>query len=136
MQMTVDQTILELIDADTITDQAALLALLAAHGHTLTQPTLSRHLKKLSVMKVNGRYQKVERTTPERPPWSLEESPPNLFILKTAPGHAPLLGVIVDRAGLAGIAGSLAGDDTVFIALTGEVGMPEMRVAIEQTLDS
>jgi len=136
MHMTVDQTILELIDADTITDQAALLALLAGRGHALTQPTLSRHLKKLSVMKVNGRYQKIERTTPERPPWSLVESPPNLFILKTAPGHAPLLGVIVDRAGLAGIAGSLAGDDTVFIALTGEVGMPEMRVAIEQALDS
>lgn len=134
--MTVDQTILDLIEADTITDQAALLALLVAHGHSLTQPTLSRHLKKLSVMKVNGRYQKVERTTPERPPWALVESPPNLIILKTAPGHAPLLGVIVDRAGLSGIAGSLAGDDTVFIAMTGEVGIPEMRVAIEQALDS
>lgn len=134
--MTVDQTILELIEAESVTDQASLLALLTQRGHQLTQPTLSRHLKKLSVMKVNGRYQRVERSAPERPPWSLVESPPNLLALNTAPGHAPLLGVIVDRAGIEGIAGTLAGDDTVFIALAGGVDISRVRMEIEAALDA
>jgi transcriptional regulator of arginine metabolism len=134
--MTVDQTILELIDAQTVTDQASLLELLTQRGHQLTQPTLSRHLKKLSVMKVNGRYQRVERSAPERPPWSLIESPPNLLTLNTAPGHAPLLGVIVDRAGIEGIAGTLAGDDAVFIALAGGVDISRVRLEIEAALNA
>jgi transcriptional regulator of arginine metabolism len=132
--MTVDQTILELIEAETVTDQATLLDLLAARGHALTQPTLSRHLKKLSVIKVNGRYQRVERTAPERPPWSLVESPPNLLIVKTAPGHAPLLGVLVDRAGIDDIAASLAGDDTVFIALAAGADLARVRTLVEAAL--
>lgn len=135
MHMTVDQSILEIIEAETVIDQAGLLARLAARGHALTQPTLSRHLKKLSVMKVNGRYQRVERATPERPPWSLVESPPNLLILKTAPGHAPLLGVIVDQAGIEEIAGSLAGDDALFIALAAGADLASVRARIEAALD-
>ena len=133
--MTVDQTILELIEAETVTEQASLLSLLTQRGHQLTQPTLSRHLKKLSVMKVNGRYQRVERTAPERPPWALVESPPNLLVLNTAPGHASLLGVIVDRAGIEGIAGTLAGDDAVIIALAGGVDISRVRLEIEAALN-
>jgi transcriptional regulator of arginine metabolism len=132
--MTVDQLILELIEQEVVTDQASLLALLKARGHAVTQPTLSRHLKKLSVMKVNGRYQRVERTAPERPPYSLIESPPNLLILKTAPGHAPLLGVIVDNAGLDEIAGTLAGDDTLFIALAAGSDLATLRRGVETAL--
>lgn len=134
--MTVDQLILELIERETVTDQAGLLDLLSANGHTLTQPTLSRHLKKLSVMKVNGRYQRVERTMPDRPPYTLVDSPPNLLILKTAPGHAPLLGVIVDRAGIDAIAGTLAGDDTVFIALAAGSDLAALRERVEDALDA
>lgn len=133
--MTVDQLILEIIEAETVTDQATLLSMLAARGRALTQPTLSRHLKKLSVMKVNGRYERVERSTPERPAYTLVESPPNLVILKTAPGHAPLLGVIIDRAGIAGIAGSLAGDDTVFIAGATGTDVASLREQIEAALE-
>lgn len=133
--MTLDQTILELIEADTITDQATMLARLSARGFTVTQPTLSRHLRKLSVAKENGRYRRVERGVPERPPYALESSPPNLLILKTAPGHAPLLGVLVDRIGISEIAGSLAGDDTLFIALSADADLEAVRARIEAELD-
>ncbi|MCA1798750.1 MAG: hypothetical protein LC632_04625 [Xanthomonadaceae bacterium] len=133
--MTVDQLILEIIEGETVTDQATLLTMLAGRGRAVTQPTLSRHLKKLSVMKVNGRYQRVERSAPERPEYSLVEAPPNLVILKTAPGHAPLLGVIIDRAGITGIAGSLAGDDTVFIAAAAGTDVAALREEIEAALE-
>lgn len=133
--MTVDQTILELIEAEPVTDQATLLALLARRGYTLTQPTLSRHLKKLSVVKQGGRYQRVERSAPERPAFTLTAAPPNMLVLKTAPGHAPLLGVLVDRIGLGEIAGTLAGDDTVFIALAAGADPAVTAARIEQALE-
>ncbi len=136
IRMTVDQIILDLIEAEPVTDQATLLALLDARGYRLTQPTLSRHLKKLSVIKQNGRYQRVERATPDRPPFTLTIAPPNLLVLKTAPGHAPLLGVLVDRIGLDAVAGTLAGDDTVFIALAEGSDPVATAAHIEQALDA
>ncbi len=133
--MILDQTILELIEAEPVTDQATLLALLAHRGYTLTQPTLSRHLKKLSVVKQGGRYQRVERSAPEQPAFTLTAAPPNMLVLKTAPGHAPLLGVLVDRIGLGEIAGTLAGDDTVFIALAAGADPAVTAARIEQALE-
>lgn len=117
--MTVDQTILGLIEGNDVTDQAQLLALLEARGHALTQPTLSRHLKKLSVVKRDGRYQKVEQLAPEIPPYSLAAVPPNLLLLKTRPGHAQLIGYRLDAAHIPGLVGTVAGDDTVLLAITG-----------------
>lgn len=134
--MTVDQLILELVETEEVFDQAQLRRLLAERGHRLTQPTLSRHLKKLSVVKRNGRYQLVERDAAERPPFSLVEAPPNLLILKTAPGHAPLLGVLVDRAGIDEVAGTLAGDDTVFIALAPGASPAGVRLRVEEALNN
>ena len=39
----------------------------------------------------------------------------NLVVLKTAPGHAQALAVALDRHPVAGIVGSLAGDDTILL---------------------
>jgi len=117
--MTVDQLILSLIEANAVSDQAQLLALLDRHGHALTQPTLSRHLKKLSVVKRDGRYQKVEQLAPEIPPYSLAAVPPNLLLLKTRPGHAQLIGYRLDAAHIPGLVGTVAGDDTVLLAVSG-----------------
>lgn len=136
MQARIDETILALIEERPVPDQATLLRLLAERGLSLTQPTLSRHLKKLSVIKVGGQYRRVERAVAEPPPFDIVASPPNLLILKTAPGHAPLLGVRVDRIGIAEIAGSLAGDDTLFIALTAEADIGAVQDRIKGELES
>ena len=71
MHVSIDQTLLDLIEDRAVADQATLLQLLAERGHRLTQPTLSRHLKKLSVMKVGGQYRRVERTINDRPPFNV-----------------------------------------------------------------
>ena len=136
MQPSIDQTILALIEERAVPDQATMLELLAEHGLRLTQPTLSRHLKKLSVMKVGGQYRRVERTLADPPPFEIVTSPPNLLILKTAPGHAPLLGVRVDRIGITEIAGSLAGDDTLFIALSADADIGAVRDRIKGELET
>lgn len=132
--MNVDELILEIVAGEVVSDQSQLRRLLAARGHALTQPTLSRHLKKLSVAKQNGRYQRVERNPADRPPHTMLESPPNLLILKTAPGHAQLLGVLVDRSGVGEIAGTLAGDDTVYIALSAGTEIEEVKTRLDEIL--
>lgn len=126
--MSLDQAIVRLIDEVRVTDQAQFLELLKQRGFFLTQPTLSRHLKKLSVMKRDGHYQRVETGTAEVPAYSLAQVPPNLMVLKTRPGHAQLVGYRLDSAHITGLTGTVAGDDTVFIAINGDLDKAEEQI--------
>ena len=126
--MTLDETILRLAEAQEITDQSVFLDLLKREGHKVTQPTLSRHLNKLGVQKLAGRYQRVEPIPGELPAYAVSAAPPNLVIIKTRPGYAQALAVLLDQQAIDGVVGTLAGDDTIFIAVTPE---KKMRAAVE-----
>jgi len=118
--MDLDALILRLLEEQAIADQGELLARLAAKGHDLTQSTLSRRLKRLGVQKVRGRYRRVEASAQGLPGASLTEAPPNLLVLRTAPGFAQALGLSLDADPVPGQMGTLAGDDTVFVAVLPE----------------
>ncbi|MFI4921094.1 MAG: arginine repressor [Gammaproteobacteria bacterium] len=126
--MTLDESILKLTEAQEITDQSVFLDLLKREGHKVTQPTLSRHLNKLGIQKLAGRYQRVEPIPGELPAYAVSAAPPNLVIIKTRPGYAQALAVLLDQHAIDGVVGTLAGDDTVFIAVTPE---KKMREAVE-----
>lgn len=115
--MDLDQLILRLLEAHPIADQTDLLERLSAEGHELTQSTLSRRLKRLGVQKVQGRYRRVEGAAQVLPEVTITEAPPNLLVLHTAPGYAQALGLSVDADPVPGQMGTLAGDDTVFVAV-------------------
>lgn len=133
--MNVDQLILKLIESHEVEDQAGLLALLKRQGHELTQSTLSRHLKKLSVTKREGRYRRLEPGAPELPEATLLEAPPNLFVIKTAQGFAPALAYLLDeRIPRDLVAGTVAGEDTVFVALANPDRRSDARSAIRKLL--
>jgi transcriptional regulator of arginine metabolism len=125
--MTLDESILKLTEAQEITDQSVFLDLLKREGHKVTQPTLSRHLNKLGIQKLAGRYQRVEPIPGELPAYAVSAAPPNLVIIKTRPGYAQALAVLLDQHAIDGVVGTLAGDDTVFIAVTPE---KKMRAAV------
>ena len=136
VDLDLDAAILRLLEANEITDQAVLQRLLAAEGHAPSQSTLSRHLKRLSIQKVDGRYQRVEpgEAQPAQPVQVLE-APPNMLVLKTAPGYAQVVAVMVDRsADIPGLAGTVAGDDTVFIAVRDPSLLREVRDQVERLL--
>lgn len=116
--MNVDQVILDLINQESIGDQAALRAQLKTHGYVVTQPTLSRRLKRLNVRKVDGVYRRVERAATSVPDYELTLAPPNLIVLRTRPGHAQVLAVLLDSVEIKGVAGTLSGDDAVFVAIS------------------
>jgi len=128
MIMPIDQAILDILSRETVSDQRALQGHLARRGISLTQSALSRRLQKLQVQKRDGRYVKVEPPPSAAPSYTLAVAPPNLVILRTDPGFAQALALVVDRASPPGFAGSVAGDDTVFFAAANPDGLaPQLR---------
>ena len=125
--MPIDADLQTLLANELIADQSELLAALAARGHVLTQSTLSRRLKVLGYLKQDGRY-----TQPGVPGFKLVSVTlvaPNLLVLRTAPGFAGALAVRLDAHPLPGQAGTVAGDDTVFVAVQPELVAAAERVA-------
>lgn len=116
--MTLDSSILQLIAEHEIVDQSQFMALLVQAGHRVTQPTLSRHLAKLGIQKFAGRYQRLDVPVAELPAYTVSAVVPNLIIIKTRPGYAQALAVKLDQREIDGVAGTLAGDDTIFIAVS------------------
>lgn len=133
--MTLDTAILKLIEDQEIVDQARFMALLTAAGHRVTQPTLSRHLAKLGVQKVAGRYQRVDLAGAEQTAYTVAAVPPNLIVIRTHPGYAQALAVRLDKQKIAGVAGTLAGDDTIFIAVAPPDALPSTVASVEAILE-
>lgn len=131
--MDLDTLILQLLEASPIADQGDLLAQLAAGGRELTQSTLSRRLKRLGVQKIQGHYRRVEGVPQAIPEVTLSEAPPNLLVLRTAPGFAQALGLSLDADAFPGQMGTLAGDDTVFVAVLPE-RMAEVKAHLLRVL--
>lgn len=114
--------ILELIAARNIGTQEELAELIEKKGFTATQSSISRDLLDLGVVKVNGHY-----TLPQKAVnaaffglLSLETAGSNLIVAKCGAGLASAAAVRIDAARIAGIVGTIAGDDTIFIAVADE----------------
>jgi transcriptional regulator of arginine metabolism len=114
--------ILKIIRSKEIYTQEELARELQALGIPATQVTLSRDIRELGLAKTANGYRPmpVESAGP-----TLEDVvneflqdiriAQNQIILKTSPGNANSLAVVLDRAGLDEVVGTLAGDDTVLI---------------------
>jgi len=126
----------ELIAGREVRSQAALVDLLAEEGIVVTQATLSRDLDELGARKIRagdgtliyavgtdqravelgpppGRATRLSRLAEELV--TSCEAAGNLVVVRTPPGGAHLLASAVDGAGLAEVAGTVAGDDTVLL---------------------
>jgi transcriptional regulator of arginine metabolism len=113
------QKIISLIRARHIGTQQELTALLERAGFVATQPSISRDLEELGVVKHNGHYT-LPRTTDgaaARGLLGLEAAGDSLVVAKCEPGLASSVAVEIDRAGITEIVGTLSGEDTVFIAV-------------------
>ncbi len=126
--------VLRLILTNTeVGSQEGLLKELAAEGYQVTQATLSRDLQKLKAAKVsssNGyRYilpenplyrRKISAEVPEflrNTGFVGLEFAGNIAILRTRPGYAGGLTTDIDAHNFASIAGTIAGDDTIFVVM-------------------
>jgi transcriptional regulator of arginine metabolism len=113
------QKIISLINARRIGTQQELTALLERAGFVATQSSVSRDLVELGVVKSNGHYTLPRATdaASRRGLLGLETAGDALVVAKCEPGLASAVAVEIDRAGISEIVGTLAGEDTVFIAV-------------------
>ncbi|HWF87893.1 MAG TPA: hypothetical protein VN659_03635 [Pyrinomonadaceae bacterium] len=112
------QKILSLIKARPIGTQEDLRALLERAGVPATQSSVSRDLEELGVVKHHGHYT-LPRTNgaPARGLVSLDHAGDSLVIARTIPGLASAVAVEIDAAAIPEIVGTIAGEDTIFIAV-------------------
>lgn len=110
--------ILSLIRAKPIGTQEELKSLLERAGVPATQSSVSRDLEELGVVKHRGHYA-VPRANgaAARGLLSLDLSGDNLVIARTEPGLASAVAVEIDGAAIIEIVGTLAGEDTIFVAV-------------------
>lgn len=108
--------------------QEALLEALAQEGFTATQATLSRDLTRLGARRVSradGAYYEVEGPAAADPLAALRglvvgiEGNASLVVVRTAAGAASAVARAVDDARLPEVLGTIAGDDTIFVAPAG-----------------
>ena len=109
--------ILNLIRAKPIGTQEDLRAHLERTGVPATQSSVSRDLEELGIVKHHGRYALPHANGDStRGLLSLDVAGDVLVIAKCLPGRASAVAVEIDDAAIPEIVGTLAGEDTIFIA--------------------
>jgi transcriptional regulator of arginine metabolism len=131
--------IARLLGEHAVTSQAQLVELLGAEGVAATQATVSRDLEDLGAVRVrmpgvDGQvYALAELPKDQVAPlehlrrvlgeWVVDLSvSANLIVVRTPPGSAHVVASALDRTGIEGVLGTVAGDDTVLIVAEADAG--------------
>ena len=116
--------ILEIIRGRRVESQESLSALLLDEGVDVAQTTISRDIRELGLLKVRGCWQT------DAAPASVHsialrsafeqfvirtEAAGNIVVVHTSPGNAHSVCVALDAVGWPEVAGTIAGDDTIFV---------------------
>lgn len=117
--------ILRILRGSPVRRQAELVALLRREGHTVTQSSISRDLRDLGVLKAAGRYlppsDEDNRTLDDFSALrqfvrGIDTAGDHLTVLRTTIGAAQSVAIALDKADWDEVAGTISGDDTIFIA--------------------
>src|ERR1041384_622456 len=117
LKQTRQKRILNLIRAKPIGTQEVLRAHLERAGVPATQSSVSRDLEELGVVKHHGRYALPHANgDATRGLLSLDLAGEVLIVARCLPGRASSVAVEIDDAAISEIVGTLAGEDTIFVA--------------------
>ncbi len=112
------QKILSLIRAKPVGTQEGLRSMLDRAGVAATQSSVSRDLEELGIVKHHGRYILPRSNgAAARGLVDLRHAGDSLVIARTEPGLASAVAVEIDGAVIPEIVGTIAGEDTIFIAV-------------------
>jgi len=124
------QALMELVRTQPLSSQHEIQEHLAQLGYEATQSTISRDLEELGLVRIRDaggqlRYGRPADTAALGAAQRLRtllaeflvsvDSSGNLVVLKTTPGAANAVADVLDRAGVDGALGTVAGDDTVLV---------------------
>jgi transcriptional regulator of arginine metabolism len=122
--------ILRLVRQRPLSTQAEVAEALRGEGYEAVQTTVSRDIAQLGLVKLRGedgrlRYAlpgpddltRIDELAAALRRWAVSVEPAGPFVvLKTPPGYASPLARAIDEAQLPDLAGTVAGDDTIFVA--------------------
>lgn len=142
------RAIRDLVDQRSIRTQQELAEALRDRGFRTTQATISRDVAELGLVKATRggtqayalppRLLEAEASGEVRLRRLLRELPAELresgliLVVRTLPGSAHAIAAAIDRARWPEVAGSVAGDDTVFIATADRPALKRVRQRLEQ----
>jgi len=119
---------ISLIPAGLVHSQSDLVTLLKKAGYKVTQATASRDLEEIGEVRARNKdgestYQirdssdnAIARSVPVPSKLILSvDHSANLAVIHTPPGAAQFLASSLDHAGLTGVIGTIAGDDTIIL---------------------
>ena len=126
--------ILEIVSSEDIETQEELMNALAREGYETTQATVSRDIRELKLRKVSmgvgGRVYRPSGLATDSAIGSMEsyknilsssvlsvDTAGNLVVVKTVSGMAMAVAAAIDSLRIDGVMGSIAGDDTIFVAV-------------------
>lgn len=131
--------ILELVKSNRVTSHEVLRELLLGQGIDVTQATVSRDIRELRLVKVQG----AQGVSHYRMPEDWENKPPlrtllpllflsaegvgNMLVVRTMNGGGSAVAIAIDWEEWPEVVGTIAGDDTIFIMVRNEAAMPVVR---------
>jgi transcriptional regulator of arginine metabolism len=137
------RAIRDLVEQRPIRTQQELAAALRERGFRTTQATISRDVAELGLIKagrsgmqayaIPPRLREADTSGEDRIRTLLRDMPVEIrdagtmLVLRTLPGSAHPLAAALDRARWPEVVGSIAGDDTVFVAFADRGSMGRVR---------
>lgn len=142
------ELIRKIISEQHIEKQSQLLEALEAYGIQCTQATLSRDIKAMNIIKQSGPvgHYRYALSTPSdenvrqklkvilRESVQSVDAAQNIVVVKTLSGLANAAGAAIDAMNIAGLVGTLAGDNTVFLAMQDAGSATQLRAEFERLL--
>ncbi|MGC3996357.1 MAG: arginine repressor [Anaeromyxobacter sp.] len=140
------EAVARIIRTRRIGTQEALLEAVVAAGFQATQATLSRDLARLGARRVSrpegGSIYELAEGAPGpadelatlRPLVSRLDANGSLVVIRTHPGSAPAIARAIDLAQLPEVLGTIAGDDTIFVAPAGELRPRRLAARLAELL--
>lgn len=140
--------LLRLLRRRPVASQQEIVELMQRQGFGVTQASVSRDLRELGLVKAAGRYVPLTRLRPRRGPGAgaggprheliigVDAAGAHLVVIRTPVGAASAVAVELDRRRLAGVVGTVAGDDTIFAAVRSRAAQGRLLALLKDWMQS
>lgn len=129
--------IVNIVNATPIKRQSQLVSLLRKNGYSVTQTSISRDLDELGISKLMGLYR--QSPEPKQTAFGLLSFKPSgdsMIVARCGAGLASALAVQLDSRDIDGVVGTIAGDDTVFIAVNDKPSLQTLLPKLREAFDA